>query len=275
MSLVASNRLRVNSVVLLRHIDTVAKREPLRLARISEIHTSRDGSQRVVAVTYHNVHQNKQGEWVGNKVSVKRQVSDTILMDDDLDEVMLGPDTKRHTDNENHTDAFIETHHKNIDSPEATNDTTSNPSDSQQTPKTDAQNLILERNSPEGNLNNPVPDTTALNDSNVPPLETEAQETSNIPSLETEAQEMPNVPSLETEAQETSNAPSLEAEAQETSLRDNTPEGNSTNTVPATPTTIGNTTSNVRRSKRVRKQVMEIDTDDIGEDDDPTDPNYE
>ena len=66
VSLVASNRLKVNSVVLLRHINTETKREPLRLARVSEKHTSRDGSQRVVVVTYHNIHQNRRGEWVGN-----------------------------------------------------------------------------------------------------------------------------------------------------------------------------------------------------------------
>ena len=95
VSLEASNKLKVNSVVLLKHIDTVAKREPLRLARVNEIHPSRDGSQRIIAVTYTNVHQYKKGQWIGNQVKVKRQVSDVILVDNALDEVILGPDTKR------------------------------------------------------------------------------------------------------------------------------------------------------------------------------------
>ena len=68
----ASNKLRINSVVLLKNIANEAKREPLRLARIEEIKESRDGTQRVVVVTYQNVSLNKKGEWVGNPVTVER-----------------------------------------------------------------------------------------------------------------------------------------------------------------------------------------------------------
>ena len=60
----ASNKLKINSVVLLKDIANEAKREPLRLARIEEIKKSRDGTQRVVVVTYQNVNLNKKGEWI-------------------------------------------------------------------------------------------------------------------------------------------------------------------------------------------------------------------
>ena len=55
------NRLKVNSVVLIRNITNVAKREPLKLARLEKIKKSRDDAQRVVIVTYHNVSRNKKG----------------------------------------------------------------------------------------------------------------------------------------------------------------------------------------------------------------------
>ena len=47
----ASNKLKLNSVVLFKNIANEAKKEPLRLARIEEIKKSRDGTQRVVVVT--------------------------------------------------------------------------------------------------------------------------------------------------------------------------------------------------------------------------------
>ena len=47
VSLTASNKLNMNSVVLLRHINTEPKREPLRLARVTEIDTSRDGGSHI------------------------------------------------------------------------------------------------------------------------------------------------------------------------------------------------------------------------------------
>ena len=90
----ASNKLKINSVVLLKNIANEAKREPLRLARIAEIKESRDGTQRVVVVTYQNVSLNKKGEWVGNPVTVERCVSDVILVDNALNESMLNPKLK-------------------------------------------------------------------------------------------------------------------------------------------------------------------------------------
>ena len=90
----ASNKLKINSVVLLKNIANEAKREPLRLARIEEIKKSRDGTQRVVVVTYQNVNLNKKGEWIGNPVTVERCVSDVILVDNALNESMLNPKLK-------------------------------------------------------------------------------------------------------------------------------------------------------------------------------------
>ena len=63
--LYSSNELKVNSVVLLRNIANEGKREPLKFARVNEIKKSRDGSQRVVIVTYHNISTNKKGDWIG------------------------------------------------------------------------------------------------------------------------------------------------------------------------------------------------------------------
>ena len=90
----ASNKLRVNSVVLLKYISYEAKREPFRLARVDEIKKSRDDTQRVVVVTYQNVNINKRGEWVGYPVTVERCVSDAILVDDALNESMFNPSSK-------------------------------------------------------------------------------------------------------------------------------------------------------------------------------------
>ena len=87
----ASNQLKINSVVLLKNIAYKAKIEPLRLARIEEIKKSRDGTQRVVVVTYHDINLNKKGEWVGNPVTVERCVSDVVPVDNALNESMLNP----------------------------------------------------------------------------------------------------------------------------------------------------------------------------------------
>ena len=86
------NKLKVNSVVLLRNITNDIKREPLKLARIEEIKKSRDDAQRVVVVTYHNISLNKKGEWIGTPVTVERCVNDLVLVDDALDESMLNPE---------------------------------------------------------------------------------------------------------------------------------------------------------------------------------------
>ena len=47
--------VKLNSVVLVRNIANEPKREPLIHARIEKIHDSRDNTQRVVTLTYHNV----------------------------------------------------------------------------------------------------------------------------------------------------------------------------------------------------------------------------
>ena len=68
------------------------KREPLKIARVEEIKESRDDTQRVVVVTYHNVGMNKKGNWIGTPVTVERSVNDLVLVDDALDESMLKPE---------------------------------------------------------------------------------------------------------------------------------------------------------------------------------------
>ena len=70
--------------MLVRNIANESKREPLKLARIVEIHGSRDETQRIVTLNYHNVKQNKDGEWVGNPVIVDRSINDIIPVDDAL-----------------------------------------------------------------------------------------------------------------------------------------------------------------------------------------------
>ena len=83
--------VKVNSVVLVRNIANEPKREPLKLARIEKIHDSRDNTQRVVTLTYHNVKQNKDGDWIGTPVRVDRSINDLVLVDDALNESMLNP----------------------------------------------------------------------------------------------------------------------------------------------------------------------------------------
>ena len=81
----------MNSIVLVRKLANEPKREPLKLARIIKIHDSRDKTQRVVTLTYHNVKQNKDGEWIGKPVRVDRSINDLVLVDDALNESMLNP----------------------------------------------------------------------------------------------------------------------------------------------------------------------------------------
>ena len=75
----------------MRNIANEPKREPLKLARIVKIHDSRDDTQRVVTLTYHNVKQNKDGEWIGKPVKVDRSINDLVLVDNALNESMLNP----------------------------------------------------------------------------------------------------------------------------------------------------------------------------------------
>ena len=61
------------------------------VARIEEIHDSRDNTQRVVTLTYHIIRLTKDGEWIGTPVRVDRCINDLILVDDALNESMLNP----------------------------------------------------------------------------------------------------------------------------------------------------------------------------------------
>ena len=101
MCLESSNKLKINSVVLIRNIANETKREPLKLERIEEIKESRDDAQRVVVVTYHNVGINIKGEWIGTPVTVERSVNDLVLVDDALDESMLNPELQNREIREN------------------------------------------------------------------------------------------------------------------------------------------------------------------------------
>ena len=87
----SSNKLKVNSVVLLKNIANEGKWETMKLARVKEIKESIDGSQRVVTVTYTNVGVNKKGNWIGTPVTVERWVKDLILVDAALDDSTLSP----------------------------------------------------------------------------------------------------------------------------------------------------------------------------------------
>ena len=91
MNLNSPKKVKINSVVLVRNIANEPKREPLKLARIVKIHDSRDDTQRVVTLTYHNVKQNKDGEWIGKPVKVDRSINDLVLVDNALNESMLNP----------------------------------------------------------------------------------------------------------------------------------------------------------------------------------------
>ena len=70
----ASNSLWNDSVILLRNIANDGKRESMILAWVIELHESRDGTQRVVSVTYKNVSMNKDGQWVGKVLFLFRNV---------------------------------------------------------------------------------------------------------------------------------------------------------------------------------------------------------
>ena len=89
VSLGNPKKVKINSVVLVRNIANESKREPLKLARIVKIHDSRDETQRVVTLTYYNVKQNKDGEWVGKPVEDDRSINDLILVDNALNESMI------------------------------------------------------------------------------------------------------------------------------------------------------------------------------------------
>ena len=82
--------VRENSIVLIRNIGNEPKREPLKFARVERIHESRDNAQRVVTLTYNNIRMNKNGDWIGTPVTVDRSVNDLVLVDNALNDSMLG-----------------------------------------------------------------------------------------------------------------------------------------------------------------------------------------
>ena len=54
-----------------------------------KIHDSRDQTQRVVTLTYNNVRKNKDGKWIGTRITVDRSVNDIIPVDTALNDSML------------------------------------------------------------------------------------------------------------------------------------------------------------------------------------------
>ena len=90
MELQEPKEVRENSIVLIRNIGSEPKREPLKFARIDKIHGSRDNAQRVVTLTYNNVIMNKDGDWIGTPVTVERSINDLVLVDNALNDSMLG-----------------------------------------------------------------------------------------------------------------------------------------------------------------------------------------
>merc|ERR1711873_99619 len=51
---------------------------------------SRDIAQRVVTLTYSNIRMNKSGDWIGTPVTEDRSVNDLVLVDNALNDSMLG-----------------------------------------------------------------------------------------------------------------------------------------------------------------------------------------
>ena len=84
----------MNSVVLVRHIKPKAKREPLKLARVLQVHESRDGTQRATTILYCNVSKNNRGEWLGKRDVVDKAVQDLILVDNAFSDLSLFKDKK-------------------------------------------------------------------------------------------------------------------------------------------------------------------------------------
>ena len=84
-------KVKINSVMLVRNIANESKREPLKLATIVKVHDSSGETQRVVTLTYHNVKQNKDGEWIGKPVKVDRSINNLVLVDNALNKSMLNP----------------------------------------------------------------------------------------------------------------------------------------------------------------------------------------
>ena len=93
MCLENPKQVKVNSIVLVRNIANEPKREPLKLARIEKIHDSRYNTQRVVTLTYHNVKQNKDGDWIGTPVRVDRSINDNALNESMLNPSILKEET--------------------------------------------------------------------------------------------------------------------------------------------------------------------------------------
>ena len=91
MEIQEPKEVRENSIVLIRNIGNEPKREPLKFVRINKIHGSRDNAQRVVTLKYNNVRMNKNGDWIGTPVTVDRSVNDLVLVDNALNDSMLGP----------------------------------------------------------------------------------------------------------------------------------------------------------------------------------------
>ena len=83
---------------------------------MKKIHESRDNTQRVVTLTYHNVSKNRDGKWIGTPVRVDRSVNDLVLVDDALNESMLNPSIQKEEVTEintNEPEEIIETNRNN------------------------------------------------------------------------------------------------------------------------------------------------------------------
>ena len=124
-------QVKVNSIVLVRNIANEPKREPLKLARIVKIHDSRDKTQRVVTLTYHNVKQNKDGEWIGKPVRVDRSINDLVLVDDALNESMLNPSIIEDKNSLEDNEKIEEIHQEKDDNDEMGNDENNEDGDSE------------------------------------------------------------------------------------------------------------------------------------------------
>ena len=107
-------KVKQNSVVLLRNIANESKREPMKFARVLKINESKDNAQRILTLEYSNIRKNKEGMWIGTPVIVERSINDVIPIDKAVNESVMNlskpeiDDTIRIHDDEKPIEGVIE-----------------------------------------------------------------------------------------------------------------------------------------------------------------------
>ena len=264
VNLQASNKLKENSIVLLRHMNKEQKREPLRLARVDKIHDSRDGSQRIVGVTYQNVRKNKDGNWIGTATRVERCVKDIILVDSALNDATLHPVAEATAEVD--TDTTPELDEDPV--AEATAEV-----DTDNTPELDEDTVTEANAEVDTNTDPAVDDTTELetrtkksiHDPNSGEITVKGNSMENIAELTGHTDE-PKEMSPELEVPKNANADTGNTETNETAVDSQQTSHSNDKSEPQ---------NLVRRSKRImNKPNPAIPPEDIGDNDNPKDIDY-